>query len=239
MADILVARKVSPGMVFDQVTVLRSTGHFMASGHKREKFWVRCSCGNEYEIPGYCIARGEHKHCQKCSNKARRTVNIGDRFDAAVVLGFTEVKGREMAECRCDCGTVYCVRAHLLPKNKTNNCGCGPRGLWKGTGEMPYTYYHRVQRGAQTRNLVFSVTPEYLWGLYQTQGGLCAVTGLPIPFNRKVFNPCTASLDRIDSTQGYVEGNVQWVHKDINRMKMDLPMDRFVELCQLVVSHRA
>lgn len=239
MADPPVVRRVSPGVVFDQVTVLASAGYTSVSGHKRERFRVRCSCGNEYEIPGYCLARGDHKHCQKCSNKARRTVNIGDRFDAAVVLGFTEIKGREMAECRCDCGTVYYVRSHLMPKNKTNNCGCGPRGLWKGTGEMPYTYFHRIQRGAHLRKLEFNVTPEHLWDLYQTQKGLCAVTGLPIPFNRKAAHPCTASLDRVDSTRGYVVGNVQWVHKDINRMKMDLPMDRFLELCRLAVSHRA
>lgn len=44
----------------------------------------------------------------------------------------------------------------------------------------------------------------------------------------------TASLDRIDSSRGYVEGNVQWVHKDVNFMKQALSQERFVELCTLV-----
>lgn len=168
-----------------------------------------------------------------------RAINIGDRFDSAVVLGFKDVRDRYMAECLCDCGGVYYIRPGLLPKNKTNNCGCKPRGKWKGTGGLSGTYYRRIQRRAESSGQEFTVTPEYLWDMYQSQGGVCAVTGLGIPFNRRTADPCDASLDRIDSTRGYVVGNVQWVHKDINKMKMDLPMDRFLDLCRLAVSHRA
>jgi hypothetical protein len=48
----------------------------------------------------------------------------------------------------------------------------------------------------------------------------------------------TASLDRIDSTKGYIEGNLQWVHRDINKLKKNLPDDRFVEICRAVASYR-
>jgi len=46
----------------------------------------------------------------------------------------------------------------------------------------------------------------------------------------------TASLDRIDSSKGYVKDNVQWVHKDINRMKWNFPQDKFVKLCSFVAN---
>jgi hypothetical protein len=49
----------------------------------------------------------------------------------------------------------------------------------------------------------------------------------------------TASVDRIDSSKDYVEGNVQWLHKDINRMKWDLDTDKFIELCKLVANKNA
>lgn len=42
------------------------------------------------------------------------------------------------------------------------------------------------------------------------------------------------SKDRIDSNKGYVEGNVQWVCKEINFMKHALSESRFIELCKLV-----
>ena len=39
---------------------------------------------------------------------------------------------------------------------------------------------------------------------------------------------------KIESDKGYVEGNVMWVHKDVNYMKMDLSLDRFIYLCKKV-----
>lgn len=47
----------------------------------------------------------------------------------------------------------------------------------------------------------------------------------------------TASLDRIDSNRGYTQDNVQWVHKDVNKMKMDLNQQIFVELCRAIAAH--
>ena len=37
-----------------------------------------------------------------------------------------------------------------------------------------------------------------------------------------------------DHTLGYVPSNVQWVHKDINKIKFNMSEERFVELCCLV-----
>ena len=45
----------------------------------------------------------------------------------------------------------------------------------------------------------------------------------------------SASLDRIDSKKGYTEENVQWIHKDVNSMKMDYNEDYFIKMCQLIV----
>jgi hypothetical protein len=47
----------------------------------------------------------------------------------------------------------------------------------------------------------------------------------------------TASLDRIDSSKGYCEDNVQWVHKDINRMKNTFDQDYFISLCKLIAEN--
>jgi hypothetical protein len=43
-----------------------------------------------------------------------------------------------------------------------------------------------------------------------------------------------ASLDRIDSKKGYVEGNVHWVHKDVNMMKRNFTEEYFINLCETV-----
>ena len=49
----------------------------------------------------------------------------------------------------------------------------------------------------------------------------------------------TASLDRIDSEKGYVAGNVHWVHKTVNKMKMEFSVDDFVSVCKEVAEHKS
>jgi hypothetical protein len=57
---------------------------------------------------------------------------------------------------------------------------------------------------------------------------------LPINFAYRVADPSDASLDRIDSSKGYIDGNVQWVHKEVNEMKMQATQNEFIEYCNLV-----
>lgn len=49
----------------------------------------------------------------------------------------------------------------------------------------------------------------------------------------------TASIDRIDSSKGYTKDNIQWVHKNVNIMKMDQTMDQFLYICKKIVDHQA
>ena len=48
----------------------------------------------------------------------------------------------------------------------------------------------------------------------------------------------TASLDRIDSTKGYIEGNVQWVDKIVNAMKWNIPEKYFIEICKTIAKNQ-
>jgi len=69
----------------------------------------------------------------------------------------------------------------------------------------------------------------------------CALTGVELCFvsdYRKNKREQTASLDRIDSDKGYVKGNVQWVHKDINKLKQSFSEKRLIKLCQMVCENR-
>ena len=59
----------------------------------------------------------------------------------------------------------------------------------------------------------------------------CALTGFPIQAMNINNN---ASLDRIDSSRGYVEGNLQWVLAEVNMMKQHYSQNRFIEICKAV-----
>ena len=78
---------------------------------------------------------------------------------------------------------------------------------------------------------------EQAWQLFENQEHRCALSGLLLNFP-KDRNPHggTASLDRIDSDGDYTLDNVQWVHKDINKLKNAFNQSYFIELCKAVAS---
>lgn len=90
-----------------------------------------------------------------------------------------------------------------------------------------------AKHNAKRRKIIFSITLKYLNSLFKKQDGKCALSGLDLTFKDKDIEK-TASIDRIDSSRGYVKGNVQWVHKHVNFMKHQLNQDRFIELCKLI-----
>lgn len=112
---------------------------------------------------------------------------------------------------------------------------CCPRRLdekanYLGYKEITGSKLTQMKGGARRRNLEFSVSPEYLWKVWEDQGGRCAYSGLKIEHGKD------ASLDRIDSSIGYVEGNVQWTAWIVNRMKLSIPHEEFIQLCLLIAS---
>jgi hypothetical protein len=44
-------------------------------------------------------------------------------------------------------------------------------------------------------------------------------------------------LDRIDNQRGYEKDNIQWIHKALNLMRGDMPIEDFVDACRRVACH--
>jgi hypothetical protein len=70
------------------------------------------------------------------------------------------------------------------------------------------------------------------------QNRKCKISGVPLVFSKKCWGKdTTVSLDRIDSTRGYIESNVQWVHKNINMMKQEYTTEKFLDWCVKICLH--
>jgi len=71
--------------------------------------------------------------------------------------------------------------------------------------------------------------------LYGEQKGLCALTGWGIAFP-ECGHPQTslASIDRIDSSFGYLKENIQLVDKRVNMMKQQYSQEEFILICRAV-----
>lgn len=142
--------------------------------------------------------------------------------------------------CECNCGKRIEVLAGNLLSGGTKSCGCSRYGLgeksiaWKGCGELSGRYWVIIKTNANKRKINFDISIEYAWNLYQKQNGKCNLSNVEMSLSNSNH---TASLDRIDSSLGYIEGNVQWVHKDVNLMKNVLKQDYFIELCSKISSN--
>lgn len=159
---------------------------------------------------------------------------IGKRFGKLTVIkrieNYITKKGKKRSQwkCLCDCGK-YCTKVGHDIK-RTNSCGCHHKEvLWTGGGIISGTYWGSLKKCARTRGIVFNITLEYAEKLLQTQKFRCALSGLPIITHllKNEQRNNTASIDRINPDLGYVEGNIQWVHKDINCMKNDFQENEF------------
>lgn len=123
------------------------------------------------------------------------------------------------------------IRIHRIDNKKASN------SAYKGYHDISGSFWTRIKRSAKERAREFNITIEYAWNLYETQHRKCRLSCLPIVFSSLCqSSDGTASLDRIDSSKGYIEGNVQWVHKDINMMKQDHTDSDFIVLCKAVAA---
>ncbi len=106
-----------------------------------------------------------------------------------------------------------------------------------GCGSISGHYIAIIRRGARERDYEFNLTAQYLWDLLLRQESKCALSCLPLFFPEsyhRASSTQTASLDRIDSTKGYIEGNVQWTHKNVNKMKHAFTQQDFINYCNNV-----
>ncbi len=156
--------------------------------------------------------------------------------------------------CQCDCGAWEWVRASCIHEGTSS--GCIRCGYKKGGVTLARRYaetkrpkghhpllpgiWTHIVKGAEVRDLRFDITYEMACNLFDLQKGTCALSGRRIWFgSNSTSKRGTASLDRINSFEGYVPGNIQWVHKDINRMKGQLPDLTFILICRFVAMYTA
>lgn len=180
---------------------------------------------------------------------------IGQKFSFLTVKELKQTEksrdGSYRSICICDCGREADINTNYLIRLLVKSCGhkdChyhrqdsnnnGKKNIkFKGYEEISGVKWNSIKHGATRRNLEFSITLEYIWKLFLKQERKCALTGVDIYFGRTNTKETTASLDRIDSTKGYIVGNVHWTHKTVNIIKMDLELSEFISWCKLIAKN--
>jgi len=175
---------------------------------------------------------------------------INKKYGEWTVLGYSRTKEKPsgsvaMWKVQCSCGTISETTSHNLIYGRTTGCtkcyGKRHNGSknpnWKGFGDIPSSLWSRILNGAKSRNIEVTVDIEYVNGVWKKQNGKCALSGVDLTmeefWSRDSWSN-SPSLDRIDSSKGYIPENVQWVHPIVNIMKNRFDTETFITYCRLV-----
>jgi hypothetical protein len=225
------------GKIFGKLTVISK-----ADEHKfHQQYWnCLCSCGVTTITTSAKLLSG---HTKSCGCLHRKDL-LGKKFGNLEVIRFDKVViGNAYWLCKCNCGREASIRGSSLISKHTTTCGCTHLAghtncLWGGVGNISGTYWCTMCGGAKRRGIPVEITKQYLWDVLVKQNFICALSGVLLILNSK--NGCydgNASIDRIDSSKAYIEGNIQWVHKYVNLMKLDKSSEEFIRWCKLVADN--
>jgi hypothetical protein len=218
---------------------------------------LKCNCGKEELISESYINKANFsKSCRSCSQIRRRNeiggrvYNVGDILMNLKILKIHSGKYVSYTVKCNNCGNIYHTGHSILNKkskglglpccNKCFNVEMkSKKTSTMVTKNISLTQYNKIQRQAELRGIEFDVTPEYLESIFT---GYCYFSGIELKIgtyvnNKDVRDLGNASLDRIDSNIGYIEGNVAWVYKPINIMKQTLSSAEFIILCKKIAEH--
>jgi hypothetical protein len=173
-------------------------------------------------------------------------------------------QGRKLGKCACDnCGIEFekpqseinrnkklkrnnfCSRTCVGLNNvknfgdKKNNYDISKHSDWKKDEFTKFRYHYR---NIKSRNKEVGVTLEDLRDVWNLQQEKCPYLGIKLTLNsygKIKKDPITsASLDRIDSSKGYIKGNIQWVSRAVNYMKNDMSGNDLLRIFDLIVENR-
>ncbi len=179
------------------------------------------------------------------------SIQVGDEFENLKILedcGVTNFSSKldRVYNCLCKCGNIKKCRRSRLVDGRNTSCGCLMKSHLGARNKLPDLsvsshLWERIKSNAKKRNLEFTITKKYILDVFIGQSKKCAITGVELKLPvRKEDNKSEnlASLDRIDNTKGYVEGNVRWLLWKVNRMKWDMTDDELYNICDLIIRNK-
>jgi hypothetical protein len=179
----------------------------------------------------------------------KTTTKEGDIYNNLIAIKFSRRDSTTKTtywEFVCKvCNNKHITRLQDVRCGKIKSCGCEKNkghlnGQWNGLFELSGRTIGHYKRNALKRNIEFNVSEKYLWDLYLKQNKKCPYTNIELiikPKSGDYRTPSNASLDRIDSSIGYVQGNLQWVYKPINVFKNSMSKTEFINMCKLISSN--
>lgn len=245
------------GTVFGYWVVIENGLFREYRGNHRRHCRVRCRCGTEAISADSHLRSGKSRSCgcrrheNRGSPAKHPLIPIGTRFDRLSILENDVVHQtksgkiqRRACRVRCQCGTEFTCTSTHLRSGATTSCGC------KWTERDTDTLWRSILASTRSR------AKQYGREFHLTLSQLKAVSLLPCVYCGKEpanlfrlrrmvdgvyqygeMQICYSGLDRVDSSRGYVHGNVVPCCGECNYAKQDLSVDDFLASVARIQAH--
>lgn len=101
-----------------------------------------------------------------------------------------------------------------------------------------YTGLREHLRRVKKRDPNYDITIEDLLLQWNQQNGICVYSGVKLNHPKDGgSNMIKASLDRIDSSKGYIKGNIQFISISCNHAKNSMTHEEMLEFCEIISNH--
>jgi hypothetical protein len=93
-----------------------------------------------------------------------------------------------------------------------------------------------IKQRSRNWKLPYDIDKEFLEKKFDEQRGLCFYS--KVPMTKEVGKMNTASVDRIQSSEGYTKGNVVLCCDIVNTMKNSMSYETFYDMCKNIVDNK-
>jgi hypothetical protein len=99
--------------------------------------------------------------------------------------------------------------------------------------------FKKAKQRSSKKKIDFLISLENLKDIWDKQNGKCPYTGWDMTLSSKttdksILTPFKASVDRIDSSKGYIPGNIQFVSYMANIAKNNFHENELIDFCKAV-----
>lgn len=181
----------------------------------------------ETKIPyhiGVTVVDGKvYRRCRQCREvKELNETNFLKR---------THVHSSEYGGWRGRCRLCYNKLARNKQEISHADRAITKRYRLKQAKTKPFLLLFNTAKGNSRRQKrEFTIIKADVSNLWNKQKGLCYYTGRPMKFELCCNDSC--SLDRIDSSKGYVKDNIVLCQRQVNIMKNDASVDELIQFCK-------
>ncbi len=227
------------GQQFGQLTALRESGR----DERGYRLWLcRCTCGKLKKTRESHLLSSTVKSCG-CAQYACRNMHIGDKYGRLVAvknLGLLCPNKGYTWLFKCDCGKDFKTYAFRVKAGLVKSCGClrsenalkqGRLRRVPGLGALTQ-YFHVYRIRAIKREIPFAISRE---DFAKITSKPCVYCGQPprqvvrfYSHKTDCRSTCFANgIDRLDSSIGYIAGNVVPCCTKCNQAKNTMTVAEF------------